>query len=149
MSLNDIMDVNTRSGPLHGSMHSSMFGKVRPLCAGLIATPMQNRVFYRHSGLFCCCSMRKHIFLKSLLRQPALLTWLLGRRQRHRIELGLAPPKTALGTANGWVSASAVAYRQQQEWWQQAERVTSGGHALRSCISSGVIPECFKAGHLN
>lgn len=72
--------------------------------------------------------MRKHIFLKSLLRQPALLTWLLGRRQRHRIELGLAPPKTASGTANGWVSASGVADRQQQEWWQQAELVTSGGH---------------------
>lgn len=71
--------------------------------------------------------MRKHIFLKGLLKQPALLTWLLSKRQTHRETIGLAPRHSA-----GWNNAPPSnqqqlrQQQQEQEWLQQAELVAAG-----------------------
>lgn len=76
-------------------------------------------------------SMRKHIFLKGLLKQPALLTWLLSKRQTHREAIGLAACQSG-----DWESTAARDEQQQkqqqqeQEWLQQAELVAAAPAAL-------------------
>lgn len=72
-------------------------------------------------------SMRKHLFLKGLLKQPALLTWLLSKRQSHREAIGLSK-RQVRGKENA--TAEQESQRQQQEeqeqeWLQQAELVAA------------------------
>mmetsp|Transcript_5676 Transcript_5676/g.16210 ORF Transcript_5676/g.16210 Transcript_5676/m.16210 type:complete len:804 (-) Transcript_5676:2762-5173(-) len=71
-------------------------------------------------------SLRKHIFLRGLFRQTHLVTWLLRRRQHHRVELGLAGPESlaqfTLPSSSYGVTMSAA---QQTEWDPEAQLASS------------------------
>ncbi len=69
--------------------------------------------------------MRKHIFLKGLLKQPALLTWLLEARASHRAAVGLAPAAVPQPPPDGQLEGAGVlragtAAEQRRAWLEEA-----------------------------
>ncbi len=84
------------------------------------------------------CSVRKHIVLKGLLKQPALLAWLLETRAAHRAAAGLGHPVAAQPLPAGALQGADVlragtAEQQRRNWMEEAEAVAS---ACRSCPRS-------------